>query len=70
MAAGIVPPKGEPTHCNEPCEHRDCRAWRTFFETPCVFCGRSMEPGQRYYEEDGVPEHAICSDASIEEGRD
>lgn len=70
MAAGVVPPKGEPTFCEEACQHTDCARWRAFFESSCAECGEGFEHGQRFYEVDvsgvRVPVHGLCYELRIE----
>ena len=77
MAAGIVPPRGEPTMCETSCIHKDCQQWREFFASTCAICGNPFEEGQRYYQtEPGRTQdkerrwvHATCEEERIEKER-
>jgi len=74
MGYAIVPPKGEPTFCEEPCNHKDCELWREFFTSKCEICGKTFEEGQRYYQIEPGRElkierrwiHAACVDGVSE----
>jgi len=76
MGYGIAPPKGEPTFCEGPCEHRDCEVWREFFASKCEICEQPFEEGQRYYQtEPGRKKkdtrgwvHAACLEEQNEKG--
>ena len=75
MAYGIVPHKGEPTMCEQPCDHKDCKLWREFFASKCEVCGKPFEEGQTYYQTEPGRKlkpgrrwvHAACEDKRIEE---
>lgn len=74
MAYGIVPHKGEPTMCEQPCDHKDCKLWREFFVSKCEICGKTFEEGQRYYQTEPRRKlkderrwvHAACEEERIE----
>ena len=76
MAYSTVPHKGEPTMCEQPCDHKDCKLWREFFDSKCEICGKPFEEGQRYYQKLDVLRvfqrrwvHATCEEERIEEER-
>ena len=61
MAYQIVPPKGEPTFCENECNHKDCAMWRNFFASKCDICGKPFEEGQYFYDvKPGVWIHSKC----------
>ena len=74
MGYGIVPHKGEPTICEKPCDHKDCKLWREFFASKCKVCGKPFEEGQTYYQvgrghkpkEGGEWVHAACEEERTE----
>ncbi len=45
----VLPKLGEPTTCDEPCEHRDCAEWRKRIGIACTTCGEPMAEGDYYY---------------------
>jgi len=52
MATGIVPRQGEPTMCEQHCNHHGCNYWREFFASTCPLCGAKFKEGQRFYQID------------------
>ena len=77
MAYGIVPRKGEPTMCEQQCDHKDCELWREFFASTCKICGKGFEEGQRYYQAESGRKHrdkrrwvhAMCEEERLERER-
>lgn len=56
-----MPELKEPTVCEMDCDHNDCNHWKGFVGTKCELCGKPVESGQAYYEDDiGKPEHFAC----------
>lgn len=47
MAYSVVP-EPDAVRCADPCEHKDCAAWRAFFEAPCSLCGEPLQTGQTF----------------------
>ena len=63
MAFGIMPKLGEPTTCDGPCNHIDCREWQRFIGAPCAICGRPVKPGDSYYGSGASgAKHARCEE--------
>ena len=61
MARGYMPELAEPTVCEKPCQHHDCKEFRELAATPCPRCSELVKEGEAFYLlTPKAPTHARC----------